>query len=495
MRKFLVFLAFLPLLAAANTEPLPSRLKVLKHSSWYQDKAVYWKRQIDRNPDMADAWFNYYFSLTYANAPAETRKKVAETALSKWPELYETKLIAAKDLGYSDEGMAYYNDIRLLRPDDPEVLSIGLLHAEINADMTEKRRIAQRLFDLNLISPSLYNYAYNLLMSVGEDAVLFSEGEHTSIPLVVLQEVMDVRPDVKIVNINLLEEAGYRVDVLRLLGLDQKYKTLSRADMLARLPESSVNRPLYFSMTVRKHLLEAFSTRLNLTGLALKYVPDNLNTTRELAENFSRFLTDYLVADFNNEGESAAGRVLEPNYLPGLIILKAYFDQTNQSMMMKRTDRLISRVSEYAGLTSQVRNILTPGDEASVVYKPVRISVREIDNAMKVIKKPLYASNIEVTNESYYQFLSYLRDNGYEKQYNIARIDLRKFDEVALSSMKSYFRIGDAKKKGAETFTDYPVINISYEAAVLYCDWLTQQYNQQDKRGYRKVKFRLPTLQ
>lgn len=40
-----------------------------------------------------------------------------------------------------------------------------------------------------------------------------------------------------------------------------------------------------------------------------------------------------------------------------------------------------------------------------------------------------------------------------------------------------------------------PIQNISYEAAVAYCDWLTQVYNQSDykKKRFKKVKFRLPT--
>lgn len=495
MKNLLFIFLLVPMLADAGAEPLPSRLKVLKHSSWYQDQAVTWKREIDRNPDSAEAWFNYYFSLAYAKAPAETLRKVAETALEKWPDLFEAKLIAAMDLGFSDKGMTYYEEIRKLKPDDPEVLSMGIMRAIIQNDATEKKRIARKFYQDKLISPSLYNYAYNLLMSVGENAVLISEGEYTTVPMLVLQEVLSVRQDVLIVNADLLNVSSYKQSVISGISHDRTLKSLTGRELLEQLPGSSTQHSFYYSMTLQKSLLAKLDRHLNLTGLALKYVPDGQHTAEELAANFARFLTDYLVADFNNEGESAAGRVLEPNYLPGLIILKSHYDRIDQPLMADKATTLINSVSQYAGITRKVRNILSPVEEVAPNYRKTEIPVKEIDHSMKPVRKPLYASATEVTNESYYRFLSYLRNHGYDRQYEEARIDLKKFDEVALSAMKSYFRLSYSKKSDKETFNDYPVINISHEAAILYCDWLTQQYNQQEKRKFKKVRFRLPTLQ
>jgi formylglycine-generating enzyme required for sulfatase activity len=44
-----------------------------------------------------------------------------------------------------------------------------------------------------------------------------------------------------------------------------------------------------------------------------------------------------------------------------------------------------------------------------------------------------------------------------------------------------------------EAYLDFPVVNIDFNAALQYCEWLTNWYHQQKGRTYQKVVFRLPT--
>lgn len=85
----------------------------------------------------------------------------------------------------------------------------------------------------------------------------------------------------------------------------------------------------------------------------------------------------------------------------------------------------------------------------------------------KIFLEAFLISDHEVTNLEYRKFLQFLKINGRETDLKIAQIDTNNWQKYPALSMltKTYHR--------HPAFDQYPVVNISYQAATLYCQYLT----------------------
>jgi formylglycine-generating enzyme required for sulfatase activity len=93
----------------------------------------------------------------------------------------------------------------------------------------------------------------------------------------------------------------------------------------------------------------------------------------------------------------------------------------------------------------------------------------------------------EVSNQDYSEFLSYLKTNGELEKLKIAQVD------TTLWNMGSgYNKPFQDHYNSHPAYRNYPVVNITKEAAELYCAWLTEQFLP-NKLGNSKLIFRLPT--
>lgn len=114
--------------------------------------------------------------------------------------------------------------------------------------------------------------------------------------------------------------------------------------------------------------------------------------------------------------------------------------------------------------------------------------LKEVNKSFAKINEKLYASKYEVTNKLYMTFLKSLRQSGNANLISVAEIDTLKWiDKLSYNEpYVHYYHIHPA-------YNNFPVVNISYEGAKLFCEWLTVQYNAAPKRKFKKVSFRLPS--
>ncbi len=161
--------------------------------------------------------------------------------------------------------------------------------------------------------------------------------------------------------------------------------------------------------------------------------------------------------------------------------------------------------SSWLGKISQLRsNQVVELTETYTMLNEMVISswkfkARDIDKVMRPIRGKLYAMDGEVTNAEYNAFLAWLEDHNQNAQLEKYKYRLSSYDKATSEFFRRYAapRAVVAGKRDSSGLSNdrYPAVNVTWEGAMAYCEWLTEQYNTAEKKKrFKKVLFRLPTL-
>lgn len=501
MKTYLIALlmisAVFPGLTAEKPSNIPSKLTEVQVKGWYVEKARNWKSYLLENPEDQSDWLEYFRAARYAGQHENELQAISSEMESRFGKTQTVLYAKAKSIGWSSEGTAIMKEALSLSSSKNLMMADQIMVSELAFDREKRKQLSQELFDSKAIYPSLLNYSYNVLMSVSDNGILVTQGEATTVPLWVLQDVMEIRKDVKILCLDFVDNDQYFFDFLEENNLQKP-----QSDGLVKgLPESNESAEFFFALTLPAEQLRDIEQRLYVVGLASIHSDESFDHYGTLKTNIEqKFLLDYLTVDFAGEPKYATGKVYESNYILPFLLLKEYYENEGNTELAKEWRDQIIKLADKSQIKNRVEMLLQAQEKQKVLkFEKTDIFLKALDKNMVKLKDNIYASKVEVTNKRMWHYMDYLYKNGFEDLYNLTKPDLSKYGDFAATMLQNY-HYSPTNMKAAQTaasrlnaYWDYPAIDVSYEAAVAYCEWLTAQYNQQEDRKFKKVKFRLPS--
>ncbi len=497
---------------APLNDPKPEKIYpftfILHPLDYYMEQAQLWKQELNTNNQNTDAWMNYYQAARIGNIFSDAEKPFDLDAIfaklqKSIPNTFEYHYLAYAHSGGSHDLYHHLEKAYTLAPERYETYQGMIAYHEIHRNKAKLKEFCQKLYNSKETSPGLLAWNYNTLMSVEKNAILLTYGDNDTYPIWLLQNAKGVRTDVNAINIHLLMKDKYRAAIFKELDIpefpNQQEDFVNMTDFQLAISYYMVkhlNRPVYLGIAMSREIRNQLSNNLYLVGLALKYNETSFNNIEVLKNNFeNHFLTDHLEVNFEDDFSASILNQLNMNYIPAFMLLHKWYLENEQFDQAKEIERLSKRIAKAGSREDEIIGYL---QQQSIQYGKIEsiLTHKELEKGLVEIEAKKWAYDTEVTNEQYERFLMDLLKN---KKFDLLEVcKTTKTDWRALLpamhqniSEEVYNYHGDPD----EGFT--PVQNISYEAAKIYCDWMTNVYNNtpRKKSSFSKVKFRLPSEQ
>ncbi|MEN9399474.1 MAG: hypothetical protein RL632_575 [Bacteroidota bacterium] len=345
-----------------------------REAEWYKTQERLWKAEIDKNNQNGEAWMNYYGAvralriLSEANS-AEQKKyynqcdKIAKDVYALMPNTFEGNYIMYWNgkLGENDE--KYLTKAYEFRPEDPRVLLDYLIKSELERDTVTFSKVAKKLYEVNRMPSGALNWAYNVLTEVSENGIVFTAGDNDTYALWIVQEGLNYRKDVTVINSYMIQMDDYRSKLFKEMGiapLEMDKKNPGSTAFFKQIFENNAKIPVHVSTSASGLFTDSTITdHLYLTGLTYIYSLEDVENIAVIKRNFEkRFLLDHLIKNFSYSYGDLDSRI-KHMYLPGLMKLYVHSKTADDLEGIAYYKGLIDSIAKELDIEAEIQKALT----------------------------------------------------------------------------------------------------------------------------------------
>jgi hypothetical protein len=204
--------------ALSQPQPVPRLVDRGLDKASYVELAKEWKKYIENIGETADALVNLGMAYRYSgeqDAAVVAAKRAVELEPDNPKALAFLGTMLAPYLGDDEGALKVLEHCREIAPDyEPGVSTLAAVYMRLG-NWEKSEEVFKTIFEQKLISQPLQDYGYNMLIGLPQGAVLITGGDNDTFPPLSLQEGMNLRKDVIIINRSLLNLPAYAKAVFK----------------------------------------------------------------------------------------------------------------------------------------------------------------------------------------------------------------------------------------------------------------------------------------
>ena len=372
--KNLILIALVISLATSSFSQRQKVYSIIKQPQsveWYTNQYKLWSDLLEKEPKNAEAWQNAYIALRMIKIfNAKKTQKDLDVFIKKMqksiPNTYEYHFLTNYNGNNSDSLFSHVQKAFAMNPKRTEVYPDLLTYYVLKDNRKEIKKYSDIWFNANDYSPNILNFGYNILASCEDNSVLITNGDNDTYPLIIVQNAMNFRRDVNVLNIYLLKQKNYRDKVFSRLKVKLFNKLESDFEnqyefmkAIVRHLEVHLGIPLYYSSTVNAGIYKSSKKDTYIVGLALQYCKKNFDNIAVLKKNVEQnFRLDYLLNTFFNDISSSIVTRSNDAYLVGFLTLYSHYKVSGDIKKQLKMRKLLEKLAETSSNSAYILNYL-----------------------------------------------------------------------------------------------------------------------------------------
>ncbi len=269
------------------------------------------------------------------------------------PESFEYHYFTYIAGNYNLDLIMHLEKAKELKPTNSDVIVQMAAYHTIISDTNASANELSQLVQMGKIESDVLTYDNALLNSVSTNGVLLTHGFDDAFGSLYLQQNNNVRNDVKIVSLDLMQSKVYR-DSLQKDGFQMPNSQIVDVQFFQDFCAQNQSKNLNLSMTFPKPYLQPQINQLEVQGLVYVFKDPSKSMATENQKIWKTFSLSKSFENVNTE----KGKQLTANYLPMLFYLRDLYEKQNKKNEIPPIDKAIEKIGIQTNKLKQIQTIL-----------------------------------------------------------------------------------------------------------------------------------------